>query len=991
MTGLAVPIPRPTAAAAAAAAPAPIAIPIPIPSTSHASSPTIRPRARQGKSEPLPSTSNSPPTPPRTGDTEVSAATAHERPATGGVGPEWPSSFATANESWEHSEEFRRIRRAATSAAIITTTGAVAAVDSGAGASTISTPNSFRAGAHDSQSSLLRRDRSDQRRLSDPASPSPGKKESLEELNPSPWNNAPSIRVSTNTDRVTGGLVRFNTADLDILRDREEHAQQKAAGLSRARSLRLGKRRRSSLGRHDGEILKMGSMLVRVEATYSMRLPDDYDENESLKVDTRIVDKWREYVVVCRENDDPDVPMVLRFYKSRTIPAVDKQHVSSRSAREIPLNPKTTRANLFSSLDKTLVLWLPAKRGTSIYIMRPKCASSSVEWYTFLCTALGEPQCKLLQLSVPDLTLTINIENPFDREDHTKRNAEGDITEIAERDVAGTILKKSMHMLENVNEWQDILEHWKKHERMGLAWRRYDRLEWVHGVNEQRMDGSIAMQKTHELELRPKIHYPTECTLEAGEKMTEPPPVEGFLVRLTSGKGRGERLGRKFQKRQYWATHDQYLCYCQHGRALPPAPPTAATRGSVTPTPSEIAARMPLIYAVSPFALNADCDIEWLANNPTPAVVTRKDEEAYHEAERRVNLLGKAEGFVDLTKATQARRVVPPESSPGGGGDGPADESDGSTVENNDEMCFEIVLDNGVALKLQAFDAQTRDEWIVRLDDLIKYWRARDRGDLAIIRRTRDTNLKQLNMDEEMESLMGQFGRKWEVSRTIASGELFNVCGLSSCRTITVSLSPFFTPSIYPPTGGADRIHPPQMSGPLYRKPRRHATFRRYNVILCNGELLIFQHTLRGRTGKEVRTALQEKHLTFPLRDCYIYSGLITSSDLLYQNRTFDSNAPGRHALPRIYADGYMCHDEDSMTCFVLWRGARRSIFTKRDDEGTKLATRMVPPLGHTGKAIVFKARSRLERDTWVLNITMEIERLNVGVPEEINVAMPKK
>jgi hypothetical protein len=49
-------------------------------------------------------------------------------------------------------------------------------------------------------------------------------------------------------------------------------------------------------------------------------------------------------------------------------------------------------------------------------------------------------------------------------------------------------------------------------------------------------------------------------------------------------------------------------------------------------------------------------------------------------------------------------------------------------------------------------------------------------------------NLRQINMDEEMESIMGQFGRKWEVSRSIASAELYNVCGISSCRTIAVSL-----------------------------------------------------------------------------------------------------------------------------------------------------------------------------------------------------------
>jgi hypothetical protein len=221
-------------------------------------------------------------------------------------------------------------------------------------------------------------------------------------------------------------------------------------------------------------------------------------------------------------------------------------------------------------------------------------------------------------------------------------------------------------------------------------------------------------------------------------------------------------------------------------------------------------------------------------------------------------------------------------------------------------------------------------------------------------------------MDEQLESFMGQFGRKWEVSRTIASGELFNVCGLSSCRAIT-------------------------MSGVLYRKPRRHATFGRYNVILCNGELIIFHHAHRNRTGKEVPTILHEKHLSLSLRDCYVYSGLVTAGDLLYQNRTFDSNSPGRSALPRIYADGYTSHDEDSMTCFVLWHGSRRSIFTKRDEEGNTVR-RMVTPLGQGGNAVVFKARSRLERDAWVMGIAMEIERLNTyaGREEDVNVVAEK-
>jgi hypothetical protein len=181
------------------------------------------------------------------------------------------------------------------------------------------------------------------------------------------------------------------------------------------------------------------------------------------------------------------------------------------------------------------------------------------------------------------------------------------------------------------------------------------------------------------------------------------------------------------------------------------------------------------------------------------------------------------------------------------------------------------------------------------------------------------------------------------------------------------------------------------MSGVLYRKPRRHATFRRYNVILCNGELLIFQNAHRARTGKEIPTVYQELHLSLLLRDCYVYSGLITGSDLLYQNQTFDSNTPGRHALPRIYPDGYTSQDEDTMTCFVLWYGSKSSVVCKRDEDRNIVGRRRtVSALGNTGRAIVFKARSRLERDNWVVSINTEIERLNEGVSEDIKIEPPK-
>jgi hypothetical protein len=106
----------------------------------------------------------------------------------------------------------------------------------------------------------------------------------------------------------------------------------------------------------------------------------------------------------------------------------------------------------------------------------------------------------------------------------------------------------------------------------------------------------------------------------------------------------------------------------------------------------------------------------------------------------------------------------------------------------------------------------------------------------------------------------------------------------------------------------------------------------------------------------------------------------ITDGDLLYQNQTFDSNRPGHNALPRVYLeDNWTSTDEDTMNCFVIWHGKSKSFFkanAQQDDGRVKQNLRYVSSLGRPGRAMVFKARSRAERDHWVMNLNMEIERL---------------
>lgn len=318
--------------------------------------------------------------------------------------------------------------------------------------------------------------------------------------------------IVTNRERVPGGLVRFNNA-VDI-RERDKQMQMKLADLSRSRTFRHIGCHHHHLRKRVGEIVKMENMLVRVEISKTP-VPNDYDENESMKVVTQLREKWREFVVVCRQTGEKATPLSLMLYKNRVIPAIDRPRVSSHGVREIPLNPRTTRVNLYSSLDKTLVVWLPYKRGSMIYIMRPRCSSSSVEWYTFLQGALGWCRSDKLQISIPDLSLSVTIDQPFARVEHRLRYDPDDEAPIKEeRAVAKNLLSRSMDLLDGVKEWENVLEHWKKNERMGLAWRRYDRLEWIHGVsslslvghqilmalqaNEHRLYGSMAMEKVSE-------------------------------------------------------------------------------------------------------------------------------------------------------------------------------------------------------------------------------------------------------------------------------------------------------------------------------------------------------------------------------------------------------------------------------------------------------------------------------------------------------------
>ncbi|KAL4783185.1 Pleckstrin homology domain-containing protein [Aspergillus varians] len=722
----------------------------------------------------------------------------------------------------------------------------------------------------------------------------------------------------------------------------------------------------------EGEVIKAEKMLVRVEETIQDELPEDYSEFDSLRMGTRVQDNWREFLVVCRSTSDKEAPFTLQMYKTRVVPKIQEQNGKASPHHEIFLGRKTSKMNLYSSLDKTIAVWNKSKRGTNIYILRPKSTAHAVEWYTFIAYTLGRRRTSSLGINVPDLAVSLTFNNPFRELEATGQKGRDSISKPPDQSAYSSIIQGCIKMLENRPEWSEVMKEWTNVENMGLAWKRYDRLEWVYGANEEEMYGSLAMQGTHELELRPKQHYDTSVGY-GPKKEEEPAPIEGFLIRLTSQKGVHQRMNRMFSKRLYFFCQDQYLFFCKPSQALPPPPLRLSTQDSDIPSTQEILDKTPLFYEIDPFPLQ-DGQISWLSNGNAEHL-KRRDEDAYAQLQRNIHNLSNAEGFIHLCLVQEVRRIPEDPSTAQNtqrdwntgvtqSDNAPQDDTttDGSAAE---DAGFEMLLDNGLVIRFQAYNSATRDEWMKRLDTLVKYWKARTAADAVELKDTRQRNLEILGITEEIESVIGQYAKKWEVKKAQASPLLHNMCSLLGCRSI-------------------------KMSGLLYKKPRRHATFKRFHVVLTSGKLLIYHSSLRKQSGAEIPHIHSTIESSIDLENCYIYSGLITENDLLYSNQTFDSNNPGHGALPRVYlsSDMYTSCDEDTAITFVIWQPLRKGFFRTsepgEEGEGARQKLKSVSKLGVHGRTIVFKARSRVEKDRWVLSIASEIDRLQEEKMEDV-------
>ena len=121
------------------------------------------------------------------------------------------------------------------------------------------------------------------------------------------------------TDPATGDLTRKksnlrNLVKFDIPEDSRRATIQLKAKKAQMTVQRAGtKIRRQKI--KDGLVVKMERMLVRVDA--AAEVPEDFDENVNQRVVSRVKDKWREYMVVCRHSHTNDAEFLLQLYQTR--------------------------------------------------------------------------------------------------------------------------------------------------------------------------------------------------------------------------------------------------------------------------------------------------------------------------------------------------------------------------------------------------------------------------------------------------------------------------------------------------------------------------------------------------------------------------------------------------------------------------------------------------------------------------------------------------
>ncbi|KAF7314273.1 hypothetical protein MKEN_00899900 [Mycena kentingensis (nom. inval.)] len=694
-------------------------------------------------------------------------------------------------------------------------------------------------------------------------------------------------------------------------------------------------------------------MLVKFGYTKADTVGPVFDETTSRTMRGIRYDDWTEFIVQWRGN-------FIQFYEPHNIPGT--RWISGtkyRLAHIIPLKSTDTKLSLYSFGDLTFCLTCPpaefrtrgakssrsralfrrTKEGTNIFICKVKSRTRAADWMWAIWRRLGGTLPPTIDVRNPALETHVKIEIP------EPRLPGQDAPEMFSRE---NIIRLVSSELRRVSDWDQVIAtELAQGKKLELVWRFGTQLDWVREDSDVRGQPrmcavlcGMAMQQSYpapQLELRVARHVQQHLVLKNGTHISEPPSIEGYVERI--------RPNSQTKTLVYLVSHEGNLFSLNSEHAQPPSPvgidPLLQTADALRLSEVQRGTRQ-ILDATGVVDVRSILAVRRAFQPTVPTT---------HDTTAKQSPAGEDESFVML--ASPVERSTSDDEDEGG-------EDPLRTAQDKPRVkmkrSFELLLKNGHVIRFEAHSRKVALEWVERLRALIAYWQQRHRidaaeeMDLAQAYRPRLTPKRLILRNDSAIPPDAPI----DVTAPLPNlSNLYNACTLEACKPIT-------------------------RGGRLYVRHGFYGQYQFVQLFLLPGHLVQFRISPKS----SLHLAVNKK---ISLADAYVCSGFIAASSLPNGQYNAD-DAP----LPRRYHDGLETDDPDEDTMFILWYHPHKAAanialrpLDDDDEDGEHEAEHRrqdgvprPPMLGSKCKAVVFRCRNRLERDTWCWALNCEIEKL---------------
>ncbi|KAG5648284.1 hypothetical protein DXG03_004854 [Asterophora parasitica] len=611
----------------------------------------------------------------------------------------------------------------------------------------------------------------------------------------------------------------------------------------------------------------------------------------------------------------------------------------------IPLKSSKTHLSLYSFVDLTFCLqchptkpirddaltsswpFRRAKEGTNIFIFKVKSRSRAYDWVWQLWRALGGEIPRTIDVWNPRLNTKIKIDAAITDVDRLSR--------VFTRENAIALCMKA---LRGVPSWKSVIEREiKEGKSLELAWRLDTKLDWIwldeDIEGEERrwavLCGLALKQSTRPamLEIRLAEHYPNHVNLKNGSRLLEPPAIEGYVVRI--------RPNSQSRQSLYLSTHDGNMFVMTPNNAHPPTPPGLANNledidlFAETLRKSEV--QRGAMQIMSALGVN---DLR------TVLVVRRAFQQVPQPIHKEIASNQDSDIWSGIWAQSEERTAEDDRDEGGDEGLNKAEDKPRVRMRRS----FELLLTSGRIVRFETYSCRVAVEWIERLRALVLYWKQRHRidakeeMDLAQSRRPRLTPLTRVVQDD---CELPPEAPPSPSAPMPALGTLYSWCVLEGCKSIV-------------------------KGGKAYVRKGLYGQYHLVQLFLAAGHLTQFRIA--------PKTALHASvHKRTNLVDAYVCSGYLAAIAL--PKGQYKANAG---ADPRRYQDGLETDDPEEDMLFMVWYRPQAFALEKPldTDEASSKTPKGVPALSAKRNLLVFKTRSKLERDAWCWALNCEIEKL---------------